>query len=184
MDTIFKHLNEILQRDYDPVTVPLSRRALQKNKNSPKAVTGTEEEPKSDKDEEKVETKTSDDEERKVATKQSSQNTQTKTESQLYGLSTLKRIGNVKISRRNLTAPIQDGEEEFTTIKSNFKLGPLILKVQKTTTKPGQKNYKKVRSATATTAEMLGRINLRVKNGVASLYSIKVQQPKQVNEDV
>lgn len=116
-------------------------------------------------------------EERKVATKQSQNQLLTTIESQLFGLSTLKRLGNVKISRKNPDAKV---DEDFTTIKSNFKLGPLTLKVQKITTRAGQKNYKKVRSATATTAEMLGRVNLRVKNGVASLYSIKVQQPKQV----
>lgn len=175
VDNIFSHLNEILHRDYDPVIVPLARsgsaptsggggagtkKVLVKPKPSHRAAPDAEEE-----------------EERKAANKQSPSQFQTTTESQLFGLSTLKRIGNVKISRKN---PDAQAEEDFTTIKSNFKLGPLTLKVQKITTRPGQKNYKKVRSATATTAEMLGRVNLRVKNGVASLYSIKVQQPKQV----
>lgn len=170
VDNIFTHLNEILHRDYDPVTVPLAR-STGANKNvafkarpSHRALDGKDE--------------AEEEEERKVATKQSQSQFQTTTESQLFGLSTLKRIGNVKISRKS--ADDQAQEEDFTTIKSNFKLGPLTLKVQKITTRPGQKNYKKVRSATATTAEMLGRVNLRVKNGVASLYSIKVQQPKQV----
>lgn len=171
MDTIFKHLNEILQRDYDPVTVPLVRRSLK-----PKKSRNASEDTAKDATQHH-EASSTDAEERKAATstKQSGHNPQTTTESQLFGLSTLKRVGNVKISRKNPAV-----EEDFTTIKSNFKLGPLTLKVQKITTRPGQKNYKKVRSATATTAEMLGRINLRVKNGVASLYSIKVQQPKQV----
>lgn len=183
VDNIFTHLNEILHRDYDPVVVPLARsgsgagnkKVSVKPKPSHRAIDTaaatadlTEAQKKQAVDEE---------EERKVATKQSPSQLQTTTESQLFGLSTLKRIGNVKISRKNPDAQV---EEDFTTIKSNFKLGPLTLKVQKITTRPGQKNYKKVRSATATTAEMLGRVNLRVKNGVASLYSIKVQQPKQV----
>lgn len=171
VDNIFTHLNEILHRDYDPVIVPLAR-SVGTKKTAIKPSTGH-------RAIDAAETEQEEEEERKVATKQSatSSQLQTTTESQLFGLSTLKRIGNVKISRKNPDAQV---EEDFTTIKSNFKLGPLTLKVQKITTRPGQKNYKKVRSATATTAEMLGRVNLRVKNGVASLYSIKVQQPKQV----
>lgn len=170
VDNIFKHLNEILHKDYDPVTVPLTRHA---STGAEKKVVATKVASRSI-DERETEPEAA---ERKVATKQSPNQIHTAVKSQLYGLSTLKRIGNVKISHKKADSQVED---DITTIKSNFVLGPLTLKVQKITTRSGQKNYKKVRSATATTAEMLGRVNLRVKNGVASLYSIKVQQPKQV----
>lgn len=105
----------------------------------------------------------------------------------LFGLATLKRQGNVRV------IPMQN----HTTVRSNFLLGPLILKVEKsygrrrstkssgaiavtaTATTANQRQIKK-KTATATTAEMLGRINLRIVNGAATLHSIKVQQPKQV----
>lgn len=181
VDNIFAHLNEILHRDYDPVIVPLARSSSGQKKKVAVKARPSHRALESDQEAEAQRsdaTHDDEEEERKVATKQNQSPYHHTTESQLFGLSTLKRIGNVKISRKN---PDAQTEEDFTTIKSNFKLGPLTLKVQKITTRPGQKNYKKVRSATATTAEMLGRVNLRVKNGVASLYSIKVQQPKQVN---
>lgn len=88
----------------------------------------------------------------------------------LYGLSSLKRVGNVKVT------PMTD----YTTVKSNFLLGPLMLKVEKAT---GKSEKRDIRMATATTHEIYGRINLRVVNGQASLHSIKVQQPKQVKVD-
>lgn len=88
----------------------------------------------------------------------------------LYGLSSLKRVGNVKVN------PMAD----FTTVKSNFVLGPLMLKVEKTS---GRNEKRDIRMATATTHEIYGKINIRVVNGQASLHSIKVQQPKQVKVD-
>lgn len=88
----------------------------------------------------------------------------------LYGLSSLKRVGNVKVN------PMA----EFTTVKSNFALGPLMLKVEKTS---GRNEKRDIRMATATTHEIYGKINIRVVNGQASLHSIKVQQPKQVKVD-
>lgn len=88
----------------------------------------------------------------------------------LFGLSSLKRVGNVKVN------PMAD----FTTVKSNFVLGPLMLKVEKTN---GQNEKRDIRMATATTHEIYGKINIRVVNGQASLHSIKVQQPKQVKVD-
>lgn len=88
----------------------------------------------------------------------------------LYGLSSLKRVGNVKVS------PAGD----YTTVKSNFVLGPLMLKVEKTA---GHTEKRDIKMATATTHEINGRINLRVVNGQATLHSIKVQQPKQVKVD-
>lgn len=88
----------------------------------------------------------------------------------LIGLSSLKRVGNVKVT------PTTD----YTTVKSNFVLGPLMLRVEK----PAGKNEKRdIRMATATTHEIFGKINIRVVNGQATLHSIKVQQPKQVKVD-
>lgn len=88
----------------------------------------------------------------------------------LYGLSSLKRVGDVKINP----------SAEFTTVKSNFVLGPLMLKVEKTS---GQNEKRDIKMATATTHEIYGKINIRVVNGQAALHSIKVQQPKQVKVD-
>lgn len=66
---------------------------------------------------------------------------------------------------------------DYTTVKTNFVLGPLVLKVEKAF---GRGVKRELKSATATTTEMIGRINLRIVNGAATLHSIKVQQPKQV----
>jgi hypothetical protein len=86
----------------------------------------------------------------------------------LYGLSSMRRSGDVRVNAM----------ADFTTVKSNFILGPLILKVEKQFGKSGRRE---LRVATARTQEMLGRINLRIVNGSAVLHSIKVQQPKQVS---
>lgn len=88
----------------------------------------------------------------------------------LYGLSTLKRQDNVRVN----------AQADHTTVKSNFVLGPLVLKVEKPF---GYGANRSLKSATATTNEMVGRINLRIVNGVATLHSIKVQQPKKVQVD-
>jgi len=88
----------------------------------------------------------------------------------LYGLSTLTRQGNVRVN----------AGADYTTVKSNFLLGPLVLKVEKAF---GRGAKRELKSATATTTEMIGRINLRIVNGAATLHSIKVQQPKQVQVD-
>ncbi|KAK9746343.1 hypothetical protein QE152_g6153 [Popillia japonica] len=48
----------------------------------------------------------------------------------------------------------------------------------------GRGTKRELKSATATTAEMFGRLNLRiVHGGAATLHSIKVLQPKQVRVD-
>lgn len=94
-----------------------------------------------------------------------------KIEGSLSGLSTLKRVGNVKV--------ITDPEGNNSTIKAKFSLGPLILRVEKSMKRGGVKN---VKSATAHTNAMMGRIKFSVVNDCASLVSIKVQQPKQVHE--
>ncbi|KAF7989362.1 hypothetical protein HCN44_008036 [Aphidius gifuensis] len=89
----------------------------------------------------------------------------------LYGLPTLKRSGDVSVNMMS----------NHTTIRTKFSLGPLILKVEK---EFGRSNKKELRSATATTAEMSGKLSLRVMNGgAATLHSIRVLQPKQVRID-
>jgi hypothetical protein len=111
---------------------------------------------------------------RKSSTKKQPAETKTPTAKQakatLFGLPSLKRVGNVKVT------PSAD----YTTVKSNFALGPLMLKVEKMSGKPEKRDIK---MATATTHEIFGKINIRVVNGKASLHSIKVQQPKQVKVD-
>ncbi|KAL1491951.1 hypothetical protein ABEB36_012689 [Hypothenemus hampei] len=70
---------------------------------------------------------------------------------------------------------------DFTTVKSNFVLGPLTLKVER---EVGISGKRELRSATATTTEMFGRLNLKlVHGGVATLNSLRVLQPKQVQID-
>ncbi len=101
------------------------------------------------------------------AQKKTSETTK-KAKATLFGLSSLKRVGNVKVIPGN----------DYTTVKSNFALGPLMLRVEK-----GNEELRDIKMATATTHEIYGRINIRVVNGQASLHSIKVQQPKQVKVD-
>lgn len=85
----------------------------------------------------------------------------------LHGLSTIKRHGNVRVTPT----------PEYLSVRSNFVLGPLVLKVEKSFGRGGKRETKR---ATATTTQMIGRINLRIINDRATLHSIKVQQPKQV----
>ncbi|XP_026849089.1 uncharacterized protein LOC113566667 [Drosophila persimilis] len=92
-----------------------------------------------------------------------------KAEGSLSGLASLKRVGNVKV--------ISDAEGRNSTIKAKFTLGPLILRVEKSF-KRG--SVRSVKSATARTNEMIGRIKFSVVDDRATLMSIKVQQPKQV----
>ncbi|KAL4704942.1 hypothetical protein ACJJTC_013399 [Scirpophaga incertulas] len=89
----------------------------------------------------------------------------------LYGLSSLRRVGDVSVNIMT----------NKTMVKSNFAVGPLILRVEK---EVGRGAKKELKSATATTAEMTGKITLMVNTqGVATLHSIKVLQPKQVRVD-
>ncbi|KAJ4432764.1 hypothetical protein ANN_21403, partial [Periplaneta americana] len=86
----------------------------------------------------------------------------------LYGLSSLRREGDVTVNMMS----------SHTTVKTKFTVGPLILKVEK---EFGRGAKKDIRSATATTTEMTGKLNLRVLHGgAATLHSIRVMQPKQV----
>lgn len=86
----------------------------------------------------------------------------------LYGLASLQRTGDVSVNMMS----------DHTTIKTKFSLGPLVLKVEK---EFGRAAKKELRSATATTAEMSGKLSLRVLHGgAATLHSIRVLQPKQV----
>lgn len=93
--------------------------------------------------------------------------TQQRARGTLHGLSTLRRHGNVRVSKQN----------DYIAVRSNFVLGPLVLKVEKPF---GRGVKREVKRATATTTQMIGRINLRIVNDKATLHSIKVQQPKQV----
>lgn len=87
----------------------------------------------------------------------------------LFGLSSLRRDGDVTVNMK----------ANFTTVKTDFILGPLTLRVEKEFGKGARRELK---SATATTAEMLGKLNLRiVHGGAATLHNIKVLQPKQVS---
>ncbi|XP_033213374.1 nucleolin-like [Belonocnema kinseyi] len=91
-----------------------------------------------------------------------------KAKATLYGLASLQRSGDVSVNMMS----------DHTTIKTKFSLGPLMLKVEK---EFGRAAKKELRSATATTAEMSGKLSLRVLHGgAATLHSIRVLQPKQV----
>lgn len=94
--------------------------------------------------------------------------TKPKARATLYGLASLQRSGDVSVNMMS----------DHTMIKTKFTLGPLILKVEK---EFGRAAKKELRSATATTAEMSGKLSLRVLHGgAATLNSIRVLQPKQV----
>jgi len=110
----------------------------------------------------------------KNKTKNQSNKNKTKSKSRpkaratLYGLASLQRTGDVSVNMMS----------DHTTIKTKFSLGPLVLKVEK---EFGRAAKKELRSATATTAEMSGKLSLRVLHGgAATLHSIRVLQPKQV----
>lgn len=98
---------------------------------------------------------------------QPQQQTQQRARGTLHGLSTLRRHGNVRVTPQN----------DYIAVRSNFVLGPLVLKVEKPY---GRGTKREVKRATATTTQMIGRINLRIVDDKATLHSIKVQQPKQV----
>ncbi|CRL08123.1 CLUMA_CG020973, isoform A [Clunio marinus] len=193
VDGIFERINAILKRSYDPVNVHLTMEGAElkaikkktnkkqkknkKNKKQPPTARNAFEEKF-----EKISTSPvveAIDQNHKSRLNGGSirqRNNQTKQDNfknaraTLYGLSSLKRSGNVKVNQL----------AQHTTIKSNFILGPLMLKVEKIT---GRNEKREIRMATATTHEIYGKINIRVINGKASLHSIKVQQPKQVKVD-
>lgn len=117
----------------------------------------------------------------------------------LFGLSSIKRDGDVSVNMMS----------DHTTVKTNFILGPLTLRVEKEVktsvyiffvcfffilhileivtykifnSQFGNGAKRELKSATATTAEMHGYLTLRIMHGgAATLHSIKVLQPKQVN---
>ncbi|XP_063240889.1 clumping factor A-like [Bacillus rossius redtenbacheri] len=100
--------------------------------------------------------------------KRTSNRTRPGAKATLYGLSSLKRDGDVTVNMMS----------SHNTIKTKFTIGPLMLKVEK---EFGRGAKKDIRSATATTTEMSGRMNLRVVHGgAATLHSIRVMQPRQV----
>lgn len=79
----------------------------------------------------------------------------------LYGMSTLKRSGDVSIFIR----------ENYRTIQCPFALGPLELKVSKTV---GTGKAKRTKSATAKTDRMLGLMDLKIDriNGEAEITNV------------
>ncbi|XP_065339919.1 nucleolin [Cloeon dipterum] len=86
----------------------------------------------------------------------------------LIGLSSVRRDGDVVFNKY----------ADHSTIKSNFLIGPLVLRVEKAF---GRGAKKELRSATATTDKMSGRMVLKInQDGIASMHSIRVLQPKQV----
>ncbi|CAL7941254.1 unnamed protein product [Xylocopa violacea] len=103
-----------------------------------------------------------------VNNKNKAKKTKPKARATLYGLASLQRSGDVSVNMMS----------DHTMIKTKFTLGPLILKVEK---EFGRATKKELRSATATTAEMSGKLSIRVLHGgAATLNSIRVLQPKQV----
>lgn len=100
----------------------------------------------------------------------------------LFGLSSMRRRGNVIVTVK----------PKHTIVKSYFTLGPLYLRVERgnlLTPTDVQLERKAnngthsnlIKQALAKTDEMIGRITIKFVNGVASLQSIKVQQPKNVS---
>ncbi|KAG8264126.1 hypothetical protein J6590_017143 [Homalodisca vitripennis] len=207
VDKILERINKILRRSYDPVNVKLQNASdvkKTKNKNKGKntnkrrrpAATNKQadmELPKSDKETITTEAATekgmtndihqsnntnaqSRATQKKPNTKNKGQTRQkpknrARAKATLYGLSTIKRDGNVTVNMMS----------SHTTIKTRFLVGPLMLKVEK---QFGRGAKKELRSATATTAEMTGRMTLRVvQGGAATLQAIRVLQPKQVRVD-
>ncbi|CAG9862768.1 unnamed protein product [Phyllotreta striolata] len=89
----------------------------------------------------------------------------------LFGLSTIRRNGDVTVNVL----------KDRTLLKSNFLMGPLTLRVERET---GKGARREVKSATATTAEMFGRLNMKIMHGgSATLQTIRVLQPKSVRVD-
>lgn len=200
VDNIISRVNRILRRSYDPVRVKLAttgstkknRIKKKKNKNTPKVVqqgrssrqskdlnleeaTKTEVENKSVQQVKAIVENRANTNKRK-AQKQKNKNKSSskaapKARATLFGLSSIKRDGDVTV---NLMS-------DHTTVRTNFALGPLTLRVEKEFGKGARRELK---SATATTAEMRGKLSLRVGNdGTAKLHSIRVLQPKQVRVD-
>lgn len=103
--------------------------------------------------------------------KNKKKNNEQRARATLFGLSSIKRDGDVKVNIMS----------DHTTVQTGFLLGPLTLRVEKDF---GRGAKKEIKSATATTEEMHGRLNLRiVHGGAATLHSIRVLQPKQVRVD-
>lgn len=191
VDNIIARVNRILRRSYDPVRVKLATASTKKNRVKKRKQPAGYQAPKSmemvrisrnfrqSKDlnisveeqgrsaEEPRATKRTN---QKNKIKNTTKNTP-KPKATLYGLSSIKRDGDVTV---NLMV-------DHTTVRTNFALGPLTLRVEKEFGKGARRELK---SATATTAEMRGKLSLRVGNdGIAKLHSIRVLQPKQVRVD-
>lgn len=188
VDNIIGRVNRILRRSYDPVRVKLTSNSATKknqgkkriaNASTPKTnVESRQESNEQAKPEDEVRAATQSQKNKrkqsqKQGQKQKKKNSKStpKARATLYGLSSIKRDGDVTV---NLMA-------DHTTVKTDFALGPLTLKVEK---EFGRGAKRELKSATATTEEMRGKLVLRVNNdGSAKLHSIRVMQPKQVRVD-
>lgn len=84
----------------------------------------------------------------------------------LYGMSSLKRFGDVSIFIH----------ESYRTIQCPFALGPLELKVSKTL---GSGSNKRTKSATATTDLMMGYMDLKIDRGTgqAQITNVVFDEP-------
>ncbi|KAF4528328.1 hypothetical protein B566_EDAN012095 [Ephemera danica] len=194
VDSIIGRINEVLKKSFDPVTVrltrgspPPSRRPV---KNDPKhnsnakigeegptyelvAVSRNEDLPLGRSSIDNVETPAvvparRPKHARRNKNKSNKQSNRQRARATLIGLASLRRDGDVTVNSMS----------EHTTVRSRFLLGPLVLRVEK---QFGRGAKKELRSATATTDKMTGRMVLRVNSeGVAKLHSIRVLQPKQV----
>lgn len=200
IDTIFSRINKVLKKNYDPVNVRLQSASEAKKKpTASKTSTKLKRRPTAAKPSSRtdaalngtVEAKTNHEQNQKPSTRNHrrrskvlqrkrpqqtkasnpTKNTTKKTvraKATLYGLSSLRRDGDVIVNVLNT----------HTTVRSKFLIGPLTLKVEK---EFGRGAKKELRSATATTAEMIGKLNLKVVHGGdTTLSSIKVMQPKQM----
>ncbi|XP_059472268.1 nucleolin-like [Neocloeon triangulifer] len=192
VDTIISKINDVLKTTFDPVSIKLTRGTQNPSrkpvKNEPKVQTLDETsdvgpayevvdltEESSDSETPLTRTKrvrshrsrTIGNNQQKKKKNKNQQRAQ-RAHATLIGLSSVRRDGDVQVTNF----------ADHSTIKSNFLIGPLVLRVEKAF---GRGAKKELRSATATTDKMSGRMVLRVsQTGVASMHTIRVLQPKQV----
>ncbi|XP_015428699.1 PREDICTED: uncharacterized protein LOC107185519 [Dufourea novaeangliae] len=147
----------------DPATVPMSDIASRSSVETARKTSSSTKKTNKNRTTTKNKTKN-----QSTTNKNKTKKNKPKARATLYGLATLQRSGDVSVNMMS----------DHMMIKTKFTLGPLILKVEK---EFGRAAKKELRSATATTAEMSGKLSLRVlRGGAATLNSIRVLQPKQV----
>jgi hypothetical protein len=87
-------------------------------------------------------------------------------------------VDNNFIGRNHIASP----PHMYYIVQQCMLLPVLIYASQYVPAQFGRGAKKDIRSATATTTKMIGKLNLRVLHGgAATLHSIKVMQPKQVS---